>query len=89
MTFLAFESSLHSLLNFLFSLKQCVPTAAVILSALAYELVHELAVSHLCTVWVTYMVYLARLRSAVRCWLACIDYSMMITVHDVEGNIMY
>ena len=46
-------------------MKQCVPTAAVILSALTYELVQELAVSHLCTLLVTYMVYLARLRSAV------------------------
>ena len=81
-TFSAFEGSLRSLLDFLFSLKQCVPTAAVILSALAYELVHELAVSRLCTVRVAYMVYLARLRSAVRCWLACIDCSMM------EGSIL-
>ena len=48
-TLSAFEGSLRSLLNFLFSLKQCVPTAAVILSALAYELMHEFAVSHLCT----------------------------------------
>ena len=63
-------------------LKQCVPTAAVILSALAYELVHEFAVSHLCTVRVAYMVYLARLRSAVRCWLVCIGCSMM------EGSIL-
>ena len=76
-TFSVFEGSLHSLLNFLFSLKQYVPTAAVILSALVYELVYKLAVSHLCTVQVAYMVYLARLRSAVRCWLACIDCSMM------------
>ena len=80
-TFSAFEGSLRSLLDFLFSLKQCVPTAAVILSALTYELVRELAVSRLCTVRVAYMVYLARLRSAVRCWLACIDFSM------VEGSI--
>ena len=76
-TFSAFEASLRSLLHFLFSLKQCIPTAAVILSALAYELVHKLAVSHLCTVRVAYMVYLAQLRSAVCCWLACIDCSMM------------
>ena len=41
------------------------------LSALAYELAHELAVSHLCTVRVAYMVYLARLQSALHCWLAC------------------
>ena len=75
--FSAFEFFLRMLLNFLFSLKQCIPTAAVILSALAYELVHEFAVSHLCTVRVVYMVYLARLRSAVCCWLACIDCSMM------------
>ena len=81
-TFSAFEGSLRSLLDFLFSLKQCVPTIAVILSALAYELVHELAVSRLCTVRVAYMVYLARLRSPVRCWLACIDCSMM------EGSIL-
>ena len=46
-TFSAFEGSLRSLLDFQFSLKQCVPTAAVILSALAYELVHKLAVSRL------------------------------------------
>ena len=82
MTFSAFNGSLHSLLDFLFSLKQCVPTAAVILSALAYKLVQELAVSHLCTVQVAYMVYLARLWSAVHCWLACIDCSMM------EGSIL-
>ena len=81
-TFSAFEGSLRSLLDFLFSLKQCVPAAAVILSALAYELVRELAVSRLCTVRVAYMVYLARLRSDVRCWLACIDCSMM------EGSIL-
>ena len=55
-TFSAFEGSLRSLLDFLFSLKQFVPTAAVILSALAYKLVHKLAVSHLCTVRVTYNV---------------------------------
>ena len=73
-TLSAFEGSLRSLLDFLFSLKQCIPTAAVILSALAYELVREPAVSRLCTVRVAYMVYLARLRSAVRCWLACIDF---------------
>ena len=78
-TFSAFEGSLCSLLDFLFFLKQCFPTAAVSLSALAYELVHELAVSHLCTV---YMVYLARLRSALRCWLACIGCSVM------EGGIL-
>ena len=59
--FVGFEGSLRSLLDFLFSLKQCVPTAAVSLSALAYELAHELAVAHLCTVRVAYMVYLARL----------------------------
>ena len=82
-TFSAFEGSLRSLLDFLFSFKQCVPTAAVSLSALVYELVHELAVSHLCTVRVAYMVYLAQLRSAVRCWLACIDCSMM------EGSILF
>ena len=82
-TFSAFEDSLRSLLEFLFSLKQCVTTAAVSLSAIVYELVHELAVSHLCTVRVAYMVYLARLRSAVRCWLACIDCSMM------EGSILF
>ena len=76
-TFSAFEGSLRSLLNFLFALKQCVSTAAVTLSALAYELVHKLAVSHLCTVQVAYMAYLARLQSAVRCWLVCIDCSMM------------
>ena len=81
-TFSAFEGSLRSLLDFLFSLKQCVATAAVILSALAYELVRELADSCLCTVRVAYMVYLARIRSAVRCWLACIDCSMM------EGSIL-
>ena len=38
------------LLDFVFSLKQRVPTAAVSLGALAYELVHKLAVSCLCTV---------------------------------------
>ena len=44
-TFSAFDGfvgSLRSLLDFVFSLKQCVPTAAVSLSALAYELAHEL-----------------------------------------------
>ena len=82
-TFSAFEGSVRSLLDFLFFLKQCVPTVAVILSTLAYELVHELAVSHLCTVRVTYMVYLARLWSTVRCWLACIECSMM------EGSILF
>ena len=41
-TFSAFEGSLRSLLDFLSSLKQCVPTAAMSLSAFAYELVHEL-----------------------------------------------
>ena len=81
-TFPAFEGSLRLVLDFMFSLKQCVPTAAVILSALAYVLVHELAASRLCTVRVAYMVYLARLQSAVRCWLACIDCSMM------EGSIL-
>ena len=80
--FSAFEGSLHSWLDFLFSLKQCIPTAAVTLSALAYKLVHKLAVFHFCTVRVAYMVYLARLRSTVRCWLACIDCSMM------EGSIL-
>ena len=80
--FSASKGSLHSLLDFLFSLKQCVPTAAVILSALTYELVHELAVSHVCTVRVAYMVYLAQIRSAVCCWLACIDWSM------TEGSIL-
>ena len=64
MTFLAFEGSLRSVLDFPFSVKQCIPTAAVSLSTLAYELAHELAVSCLCTVRVAYMVYLARLRSA-------------------------
>ena len=49
-TFSAFKKSLCSLLAFLFSLKQCPPTAAVRLSALAYELAHELTVSHLCIV---------------------------------------
>ena len=73
---------MRSLFDFLFSSKQCFPTAAVILSALAHELVHELAVSHVCTVQVAYMDYLARLRSSVRCWLACIDCSMM------EGGIL-
>ena len=58
-TFSTFEGSLRSLLAFLFSVKQCVPTAAVSLSALAYEVVHELAVSRLCTVRVACMVYLA------------------------------
>ena len=67
--FVGFEGSLHLLLNFLFFLKQCVPTAAVSLSALAYELAHELAVSHLCTVRVTYMIYLAWLRSTCMHWL--------------------
>ena len=75
--FVGFEGSLRSLLDFLFPLKQCVPTAAVSLSALAYELAHELGVSHLCTVRVAYMVYPARLRSALRCWLACIGCSVM------------
>ena len=56
-TFSAVEGSLRTLLNFLFSLKQCVPTPAVSLNALVYELVHELAVSYLCTVRVAYMVY--------------------------------
>ena len=70
------------LLDFLFFLKQYVPTTAVSLSALVYELVHELAVSHLCTVRGMYMVHQARLQSAVRCWLACIDCSMM------EGSIL-
>ena len=73
----AFESSLRSLLDFLFSVKQCVPTAAVILNALAYEFAHELAVSRLYTVRVAYMVYLARLRSALRCSLVCIDCSVV------------
>ena len=76
-TFVGFEGSLRSLLDFLFSLKRCVPTAAVSLSTLAYELAHELAVSHLCTVRVAYMVYLARLRSALHCWLACIGCSVV------------
>ena len=49
-TFSPFEGSLRSLFVFLFSIKQCVPTAAVSLGTFAYELVHELAVSHLCTV---------------------------------------
>ena len=71
-TFSAFEGSLRSLFVFLFSVKQWVPTAAVILGTFAYELVHELAVSHLCTVRVAYMVYLARLRTALHFWLACI-----------------
>ena len=75
-TFSAFDGSLRSLLDFLFSVKQCVPTAAVSLSTLAYELAQELAVSRLCTVLVAYMVYLARLRSALRCWLACIGCSV-------------
>ena len=52
------------------------------LSALAYELAHELGVSHLCTVRVAYMVYPAWLRSALRCWLVCIGYSVM------EGGII-
>ena len=43
----------------LFSVKQCVPTAAVSLGTFAYELVYEFAVSHLCTVRLEYMVYLA------------------------------
>ena len=80
--FSAFEGSLRSLLNFLFSMKQCVPTTAVSLSALAYELAHELAVSRLCTVRVAYVVYLARLRSALHCWPACIGCSV------VEGGIL-
>ena len=66
-TFSAFEGSLRSLLHFLFYLKQCLPTAAVSLSALEYELVHKLAVSHLCTVRVAYTVYLARLQTVLRC----------------------
>ena len=82
LTFVGFEGSLHSLLDFLFSLKQCVPTVAVSLSALEYELAYELAVSHLCTVRVAYMFYPARLRSALRCWLACISCSVM------EGGIL-
>ena len=81
-TFSAFEGYLRSLLDFLFSMKQCVPTAAVSLSALAYELAHELAVSRLCTVQVPYMFYLAWLRSALRCWLACIGCIV------VEGGIL-
>ena len=76
-TFSAFEGSLRSLFVFLFSVKQCVPTAAVSLGTFAYELVHELAVSHLCTVRVAYMVYLARLRTASHFWLACIGCSMV------------
>ena len=64
-TFSVFEGSLRSLLDFLFSVKQCVPTAAVSLGTFAYELVHELAVSRLCTVRVAYMVYLARLQTAL------------------------
>ena len=55
--FSAFDGSLRSLLDFLFFLKQCVPTAAVSLSALAYKLVHKLAVSHLCTVQVVHMFF--------------------------------
>ena len=42
----------------------------------------ELAVSHLCTVLVTYIDYLAWLRSALRCWLACIGCSV------VKGGIL-
>ena len=80
--FSAFDGSLRSLLDFLLYLKQCLPIAAVSLSALAYDLVHELAVSHLCTVQVAYMVYLARLRSALRRWLVCIGCSV------VEGGIL-
>ena len=80
--FVGFEGSLRSLLDFLFPLKQCVSTAAVSLSALAYELAHELGVSHLCTVRVAYMVYPARLRSPLRCWLAYIGCSVM------EGGIL-
>ena len=76
-TFSAFEGSLRSLFVFLFSVKQCVPTAAVSLGNFPYELVHELAVSHLCTVRVAYMVYLARLRTALHFWLACIGCSMV------------
>ena len=76
-TFSAFEGSLRSLLDFLFSVKQYVPTAAVSLSTLAYGLAHELAVSRLCTVRVAYMVYLARLRSALRCWFVCIGCSVV------------
>ena len=81
-TFSAFEGSLCSLLDFLFSLKQCFPTAAVSMSTLAYELAHDLAVSHLCATQVTYMVYLAQLRSALHCWLVCIGCSV------VEGGIL-
>ena len=80
--FVGFEFFLPSLLDFLFPMRQCVPTAAVSLSALAYELAHELGVSNLCTVRVAYMVYPARLRSALRCWLACIGCSVM------EGGIL-
>ena len=71
-TFSAIEVSLSSLLDFLFSVKQCVPTAAVSLSALAYELALELAVSHLCTGRVAYMVYLRSSATKRFMLLACV-----------------
>ena len=80
--FVGFEGSLCSLLNFLFPLKQCVPTVAMSLSALAYELAYELGVSHLCTVRVAYMIDPALLRRALRCWLGCIGCGVM------EGGIL-
>ena len=78
--FSAFEGSLRSLLDFLFSLKLCVPTAAVSLSALAYKLLHELLFL-ICAVSRGSRT-LAQLWSAFRCWLAWIGCSV------VEGGIL-
>ena len=77
-TFSAFEGSLRSLLDFLFSVKQCMCSHCCSeFDTLAYELAHKLAVSRLCTVRIAFMVYLARLRSALRCWLAYIGCSVV------------
>ena len=64
--------------HFLFPMKQCVPTTAVSLSALAYELAHELAVSNLCALcgsrtWFIQhgyeALYIVGLRALVAAWL--------------------